>query len=292
MLTFLAFGVVAACGKVGATPGSDSGLPTDGAPAACDVTKPFGTAVEVPGLHDPTANDTHATLTDDELTVYFASDRANVTAGTLHIYSATRATRTAAFGAPGQVGSTFSDNGDSNPSISPDGNTIVFDSLRPPTSGLVHLFMATRTSAAVVFPQATLIPGDSILAPSLSPDGNVIYAASLGSGGLVRFDKAGVGFGAAQMVALPFGNSVTSPVTRDDLTLFLALGEGTGTEILVSKRASTSSPWSMPTTVTELKTAAVEAEPSWLSADGCRLYLRYKASANGRSTIFVATRPN
>ena len=41
-----------------------------------------------------------------------------------------------------------------------------------------------------------------------------------------------------------------------------------------------------------LETAAVEAEPSWLSADGCRLYLRYKASANGRSTIFVATRPN
>src|SRR5690242_14856893 len=82
------------CGSVSAR--SDAQPPADAArdtaAAACDVTKPFAPAVEVPGLHDPAATDVHATLTDDELTVYFRSNRFDTTKATMHIYVATRAT--------------------------------------------------------------------------------------------------------------------------------------------------------------------------------------------------------
>lgn len=287
---WLVCGLTLACGQVASTPGADSGLPADAAGVACDVTKPFGAASEVPGLHDPNADDFHVTLTDDELTAYFGSSRGGGASGAYHVYAATRASRTAVFGTPALVAGTFSAQGDSNPAIASDGNTLIFDSLRV-AAGAIHLFVTTRANPTVVFPDATLLPGDNLGHPSITADGKVLYAANLASGGLVRFDKAGAGFGAPQAVALSYPTKLVSPVSRDDLTMFLSKGDGTGTEILVTRRATTATAWPTPTTVTELKTTAVEAEPSWLSADGCRLYLRYKATASSKSTIFVATRP-
>lgn len=83
---------------------------------------------------------------------------------------------------------------------------------------------------------------------------------------------------------------MTTPVTSDDLTLFVGLGDTTGHEILVSKRASTTAAFPAPTQVAELKTSAVDAEPSWISSDGCRLHVRYRADGD-KSRIYVATRP-
>jgi hypothetical protein len=293
------------CGKVTAAPdaaappgGADAALldgasidaPAADAPAAaCDVAKPFAAATEVPGIHDAAANDVHASLTADELTIYFASDRADPTSPTMHLYSATRASRDAAFGTPAIVGGTFSTEGESNPSISPDGNTLYFDSLRV-SEGTVHIFTSTRASAAVVFPTPTIIAGDFLIAPSITADGKVLYVADLTMGRLARLDRVGGGFGPHQTVALQTPMSVSFPVSSDDLTLFMAFGTSSGNEILVTKRASTTSAFPPPAQVAELKTDAVQAEPSWISADGCRLYLRYQADGD-KSRIHVAVRP-
>ncbi len=272
-------------------PGSDADAgPDAAAPAsACDVTRPFAPAVEIPGIHEPGANDVHATLTDDELTIFFASDRANTTAGKMHIYSATRRTVNTAFGTPAMIGSLFSDPGESNPSVSPDGNTLYFDSFRV-AQGHVHIFTSTRASPTVVFSPGTMIAGDFLVGPSVTADGTVLYAASLSSGVLVRLDREGEGFGTPQMVAFPMALGAVSPVSRDDLTLFMSQGDTTGHSILVTQRASTATPFPQPTAVTELATTATVAEPSWISRDGCRLYLRYQA-AGDKSRIYVATRP-
>jgi hypothetical protein len=118
----------------------------------------------------------------------------------------------------------------------------------------------------------------------------VLYVSNLSSGLITRMAKSGNTFGAQETVALPIQSSVVSPVTRDELTLYFSLGDTTGNDIYVAKRSSTTAAWPTPTEVSELKISASLAEPSWISADGCRLYLSY-AQSGGKSIIYVATRP-
>lgn len=254
---------------------------------ACDVTKPFAIPIQVAGIHDANANDTHATLSADELTIFFASDRAGN--NIWHLYTATRASRSDTFGAPTLLAGTYSTQGESHPSVSPDGNTIYFDSYRV-SAGTVHIFTSTRTNAAVQFPDPTMITGDYLIDPAITTDGSVLYAASLMTGGLVRLDRAGSGFGVPQDVALDAGSSVVSPVTNDDLTMFMSFGDTVGSSIAVTQRTATTTGFPAPAAVTELATGVTIAEPSWLSADGCRLYLTYGTS-NSKQQIYVATRP-
>jgi WD40-like Beta Propeller Repeat len=286
-ILMLLAGLLAACGAVKGTPGDASpDTAADMAGPACDVTKPFGQAIEVPGLHDPLANDVHATLTDDELTVYFGTNRMDHS-GIMHIFSSTRLTRDAGFPMPMLVGPTFSDQGESHPSISPDGNALYFDSSRVIAGS--NLFMSTRSNAGVVFPMPMKITGDFLIDPGITIDGNALYSANLSSGLIVRMPRAGTTFGGQETVALPTQFSVVSPVTRDELTLYFSLGDTTGNDIYVAKRGSTSAAW-VASEVTELKISASLAEPSWISPDGCRLYLTYR-QGNGNSIIYIATRP-
>jgi hypothetical protein len=242
--------------------------------------------MEVPGLHDPLATDVHATLTDDELTVYFGTNRMDHS-GIKHVYSSTRATRDAGFPMPMLVNPTFSDQGESHPSISPDGNALYLDSSRLIPGS--NLFVSARSNAGVVFPMPAKITGDFLIDPGITDDGNALYAANLSSGLIVRMPRSGATFGAPETVALPVQSSVVSPVTRDELTMYFSLGDTVGNDIYVAKRSSTSAAW-VASEVTELKISSSRAEPSWISRDGCRLYLSY-ADASGKSVIYVATRP-
>src|SRR5215510_7693470 len=72
----------------------------DGPPAPpCDLTKPFGTPMDVPGIHDPLGDDVGAALSADELTIYFASNRFDHMK--FHLYTSTRANRNDPFPMPG-----------------------------------------------------------------------------------------------------------------------------------------------------------------------------------------------
>ena len=57
--------------------------------------------------------------------------------------------------------------------------------------------------------------------------------------------------------------------------------------IFVARRASTSVPFDPPTEVAELNMGS-ETEPSWISADLCRLY--FHSTRLGTSNVFVAAR--
>ena len=103
-------------------------------------------------------------------------------------------------------------------------------------------------------------------------------------------DRAGTGFGAPQSVALPAQSSLVSPVTNDDLTMFMSFGDSVGATIAVTQRASKTTAFPAPAAVAELLIGATVAEPSWLSPDGSRLYLTYGMSS-GKQSIYVATRP-
>src|SRR5581483_4002119 len=109
----------------------------------CDGATAFGAPVAIAELNS-TSNDVSATLSPDELTVYFGSDRpGHIGAGS--IYSATRATRSAAFGTPALVANVNNANQDVvNPSISGDGKNLYLQisvSAGPP-----HIYVASRAS--------------------------------------------------------------------------------------------------------------------------------------------------
>ena len=210
--------------------------------------------------------------------------------GIFHIYTATRDTRDGTFSNPGLAGPTFSDQGESHPSVSPDGNTLYFDSFRV-TTGTIHAFTTHRSNPGVVFPTPSKIDRDFVIDPAITDDGNVLYVANLSSGLLERMTRSGTTFVNPETVSIPVQNSIVSPVTRDELTMFISLGDTTGNDIYVATRATTSSPWA----AAEVKELAVTpapslAEPSWISKDGCRLYLTTVMSG-GKSAIYVATRP-
>jgi hypothetical protein len=141
-----------------------------------------------------------------------------------------------------------------------------------------------------VFPTPTQITGDFLIDPGITADGSELYVADLSSGLLQRMDHGASGFGAPQTLDMPTSSSLVSPVTNDDLTLFMSFGDTTGSMIAVTHRTSKTMSFPAPQPVAELAIGASLAEPSWLSADGCRLYLTY-AMSGGKSSIFVATRP-
>lgn len=205
------------------TPTLDGGASADASDAAvaeCDLTKPFSSAVIMPGINQPDSEDEHASLTADELTIVFGTVR-------------------------------LAPNGDTNPSISADGTLIVWN------NGVAKIFMATRMSAAEVFATPVQLSTDSLVSPNLTGDSSAIYAADLGSGQFVRLPKAGATFGAPAALAGVTNDAVQegSPMSRDDLSLYFAT-----------------------------------ARPSWLSPDGCRMYLTF-SSGTGKRDIYLATRP-
>jgi hypothetical protein len=298
-LTMLVAGLAVACEPVksldpDASPGvdaADDAATVDAAidgppPPPCDLIKPFGNPMPVPGIDDGVSNYVHASLTPDELVIYFASDREDHSI--FHIYTATRANRTADFTGIRFAQGTFSTEGESHPSISSDGNTIFFDSFRVAP---VKVYRSTRANASVEFPTPMSLADNALIAPAILGDGSALYVANLENGGLSRFDRMGAGFGSPQNVDLDHPFSVKSPVTRDDLLLFMSEGAGVGNKILYARRTSVTLPWPKPMPLAEIQPTAVVAEPSWISPDGCRLYVTLQATNASQSKLLFATRP-
>jgi hypothetical protein len=255
----------------------------DATPPDCDVTKPFAPAAEVPGLRDPMANDVHAALTSNQLTIYFASNRSDYST-TYYIYRANRPTRDASFETP-MIVALGGAGGAQDPAISADGNTIYFVTYK--TNFGPQIMTSTRPDSSTLFPTPTEIAGESLVQPSLTADGQTLYVSNEGSGRIARLQKLDGTFGPANDVDTQLSYTQISPTTSDDLTLYLTLRNGA---LHATRRTSTTALWPTPTPVTELNTQNEEWLPSWVSADGCRLYLTY-APAGNKSRIYMAARP-
>lgn len=115
----------------------------------------FGPASVVEGLNSP-SNDQQPNVRErDGLEIFFASNRSGGTGG-LDLWTATRASITAPWSAPVNLGAVVnSANGDQRPSLSWDGTALYFMSARPGGSGGTDLYVATRAKlAGYVFPSS------------------------------------------------------------------------------------------------------------------------------------------
>ncbi|MEO7094540.1 MAG: hypothetical protein ABI175_14890 [Polyangiales bacterium] len=282
---------LASCGRLGFEP-----LLADGAPdvssARCDLSTPFGAPVPVAGVSTPGLVEATSRLTDDELTMYLWTSRGS----SPDLERATRATEAEPFA--GVALSELNSPGlDFEPTITPDELVVIFHSDRGGT-GAGDLFVAQRGSVSEPFAMLGELANLDTTGEERQPylGSTELYFASDRGGTFDIYRAARLGptsFGAPSRVDVP-GLTVTDDadpvISRDGLTLFFASdapGGLGGGDIYVTTRASLTSAFGPPVAVSQLSSAAAEG-PSWISPDGCRLYL--SSARAGSPDIYVASR--
>lgn len=256
---------------------------------SCDLAAPFGTPVLIAELSDSVQPDGTLRLLPDELTGYFWSRRS---AGMSQIYVVSRPDLASPFtlelvtgvgGGANQV----------DPSISDDGSVMVLRQSGPGDD----LYVATRVTVDT-FTGTTAISSlntASAEAQCFLPIGrDEIYFESTrtGAGDIYMATRTGTTFSpptALMSLATPYdeGDPV---VTADGLTIYFrsdrpaAFG---GYNIYTATRTDLGDTFGPATLVPNVNTSADDG-PSWISPDGCRLYI--SSDAAGTNDVYVASR--
>ena len=276
--------VLAGCGRIGFEPG---GAAPDAAvgpvQSACDPAAPFGPAARIAELSGG-SRDRALRLMPDERTGYFASDRAGD--GAESIYMVGRADLGLAFGIESEPVLAIA----SEPALAGDGTFVLFE------RG-ADIWIAAREGLelAAIGVASELSTGALDAEPYVQPTGDDVYFASDrdGNGGdLYHALRVGSSFVVpARIAELATAFDEGAPVVSVDGRQLLfrsdrpaALG---GANIYVAERATTEDAWGPPALVVGASSDGND-EPSWLSIDGCRLYLT--SDRDGSADVYVATR--
>jgi len=283
------------------TPLQDSPAVSDTTPAACDVTKPFGTLTNLASVNS-NSEDMWGWFSADLLTIYFAGTATN--SSDINLYQATRTSPTGTFTTPVLMGPINTTNTEDRPVVTADGLTLFAHSN---VSG-THIYVATRTSTAAQFGSLAQVQGingtgNTIDAdPWISGDGLTMYFASTRNGNydIFRSTRANTSstFGAPVAVSELATSSVEdAPVlSADGLEIFFASNRATTSngrnDIWHATRATTADGFGTATMLAELSGDTSEDFPSWVSADRCTLLLTSdRTGGNGSYDIYIATRP-
>lgn len=289
-------------GKVGSSSGaaSSSGAGTSTSSGVvvtpkCDPAKPFGAAVSLGDKINTSAFEDGGSLTADELTIVFmrASDNTHA-----QVMMATRATIDAPFGDPAPVAAP----GNTNlwpPWISSDGLTLYWSVL----GNTMDVFMSSRASKDAAFTNKDSSPFQNNnydeFRPASTAGGNEMFFLAnknAGSGGLRAWHslKNNGTFGPiSELTELTAdGQDGSLAISGDGLTMYFA-SDRTGStnntyDVYVARRDNRAASFGGVTRVAEVSTDK-EDVPSFISNDGCRLYLGSNRSGSG--DLFVATKP-
>lgn len=281
---------------------ADSPATGDAPPAPCDVTKPFGTLTNLAAVNS-NSEDMWGWLSQDLLTIYFSGTATS--SSDINLYQATRATPAGTFSTPVLMGPINTTATEDRPVVTADGLTLFAHSN---STGTVHIYVATRTSAAAQFGSLALVSGINSSGniveadPWISGDGLTMYFTSTrnGSYDIFRATRASgsASFDAPAAVAeLNTSGVEDAPVvSADGLEIFFASDRAQTSngrnDIWHATRASTADGFGTPSLVAELSGTTSEDFPTWLSADRCTLLLTSdRAGGNGSYDIWIATRP-
>jgi hypothetical protein len=258
----------------------------------------FGKPVALTSLNT-SADEEHADLTPDELTIYFSSTRPGG-AGGFDIYQATRASTSAPFGNVVPVPGINTAGEERVPRMAADRLSMIAMTAAAAGAAL-HIAMATRPGATAAFTALRDVPGINNAPdnadPYPLPGGNVLYLVSdlAGNYGLYRTAKVNGSFSTPTLV--PGVNLDTTAVennvvvTQDELTLFFGSTRpgGTGSwDIYEARRAHAADGFGAPIELTVLDTAGADV-PNWISPDGCVLYFS-RQEANVGYQLYMASR--
>jgi Tol biopolymer transport system component len=290
--------LLTACGNVESSPDAASrpDAPVqapDASAARCNSTADFGVPAKLDALATST-DEFEARLSRDERTIFFSRTNAHE-----DIMVATRATASDPFGAPQPLAAVNGDSDGFGPTLTGDGLTLYFSSNRAPSQAL-DLWAATRTSTAAAFGAPMQVAGLASqfddYDPFISEDGNTLYwwVLDLNTGwDIWRATRGANGFGTPTRVdeLSSDGNDGHVALSADGLTIYFGSSR-TGTsgadDIYVATRTSAGDRFGTPVRVAGVNSTAMD-EPSWVSDDGCLLYLF--SNRGGNYDLYVASRP-
>jgi hypothetical protein len=267
---------------------ADDGATDAGTGPRCDPSKAWGAPALVTSLDTP-GNDFAARLIADETLVFL------VHYDTLpaHVYVAQRAGASGPFGPMAQVPALNTPTSNTRQATpTRDGLTVYFLSDRNDlVTGALSLFVGTRPSLGSQFTVTaiTTVPSD-LVQPYVTPSGATLYYVSAGRVWSAPIVSGAVGAG--MDVGLPAG-AITPVVSPDELTVFFAAlsatdDGGADYDVYTATRASTAALFDAPSVVPGVNTPSSDY-PSFVSADGCELWLSSTATTNG--DIYLSTKP-
>lgn len=278
-------------GGAGTVPGDAGGS----APCAAD----FGEPSEVTELNALSGGAVRAWLSEDETTIWFATNGS----GGHDIWRGTAPAPEQPFGGFLPLANVNDATApDHSPTVTKDGTTLYFTSLR---SGNNELYRAELADGGPDFGAPALVENlnsaqdDGM--PSVSGSGTLLVFRSnrLAPDAGDDFDlfetkDNGFGFSNPEPISLLSSSFYESfPALRSDgLELYYSTtrpeGSKGGAEIWRTSRAAATEPWGAPEIVAEVNSADQDY-PNWISPDGCTLYLHRKLG-NGEQKLYVARR--
>lgn len=283
-----------ACGT--AASGVDDGSSSNASKPRCDPEAAFGKPVPLTEVNTgPSQEDGY--LSPDELTMYFSSLSAD---DAYDVFMATRLTRTSPWANIQPVAGVNTPRTERRPVVTADGLTMYASIVPPIPSTNFDIGVATRPDPTAAFtaiaPVANINGGENDEASTIV-NGKSLWMSSTrtGNGDLYRADKIGDQF--AEPVPVPgiaindpSGSDLSPVVTPDELTLFFGSSRAGGLgayDVWTAKRTSVTSGFDAPVNLGAVNTGHYDV-PSWVSADGCVLYLT--TGIIGAFNIEVATR--
>jgi hypothetical protein len=292
---------VAACGRIRF---EDRAATGDAAPASvpdaagtCDPAAPFGTPVELTSLDPDDGIEGTLRLLPDELTGYYWSSRGRGSNGKTFLYRVTRADLASPFAAAPvtSLNDVAAGVNELDPSPAADDTLLLFR--RSGTGFGDEIFMALGSggaygSGALV---AALHSNSGETQPFIQLGGDEVWFQSLrsGSGDLYRATRTGSAFSGVMLVSEVSDGSAEDGdpvITPDGLTLYFRSdrpGIGSGFNVWTASRASTGDAFGAPVELAGVNSDLNEG-PSWISPDGCRLYV--SSDRSGTNEVYVATR--
>ena len=293
-----ALGSGTACGRIAfeplagrdvpdAAPLDDSG---DAAGVSCNLAAPFGAPMLITELSDPTAFDGTLRLLPDELSGYFWSRSGRPDND---IFLATRPDRSTPFSVMPVTGINTTSN-ELDPTISSDGSVLVFRRSGPGDD----LYVATRIApdeftAPVAIATINTAEGENQGFMPIGRDELYYQYVTGTSADLYVSIRTGTAFSAPTLISeLAAADTEGDPVvTPDGLTIYFRSDRAAafgGFNVYTASRSTTAEPFGAVSIVPNVNTDADDG-PSWISPDGCRLYL--SSDAAGTHDIYVASRP-
>ena len=239
-------------------------------------------------------------VTPDEKTIYFSTNRSGTQ--DFDIFTATRGSPSAPFGAPQRNDDISSSALDSRFTMSADGLTGIVASTRTGSGaeGGSDLWISTRTNTSAPFNNfdrsaglANVDTGGEELDPELSADGLRIYLAIENNPqriGVASRSALSSSFGNAQQIDELFSGAGDADPTLspDELVIVYSsrrAGGGGNVDLWYATRQDKDDPFGMPRRVPDVNGNAAEGDPA-LSPDGCRLY--FASDRVGSYEIYVA----
>jgi WD40 repeat protein len=274
----------------------------------------WSTPVNLGAPVNSAAAEQNATLSPDELSLYFVSNRAGGLGGN-DIWIARRASLESSWEAPVNAGEPVNTSANENsPNLSPDGHLFFFASDRAGGQGSSDVYVTRRARTDDDFawgPPANLGPevntaafeaGAAYLQSSEEGAGNLyfvsgpntnelhIYVAPVGRDGETRGPASPV----AELNFVAAGVGDAHPSVREDgreVVFHSSRPGGLGLfDVYVSTRRSVHEPWSTPVNLGTLNSTANDAQPT-LSFDGRTVvFYSNRSGGLGNTDLWISTR--